>query len=318
MKVIDLINNSKSAAFSFEILPPLKGNSIDMAYKTIDMLREFDPKYINITTHRSQMVYKTTENGLYQCVAERQRPGTVAVAAAIKNKYGINVVPHILCSGFTKEETEYVLIDLDFLGIHDLLLLRGDKARHDNSFKPTVGGYEHAVDLQVQVNRFNDGFFVDGSKQLQEKSEKFSYGVAGYPEKHDEAPNLDSDIYWLKKKVEGGADYVVTQMFFDNQKYYDFVNRCRAEGITIPIIPGLKPVISMNQLTVLPKIFHCDIPEDFAKELRKCKTDEEARAVGVEWCTMQARDLISMGVPSIHFYSLMAAKSVKEVAKNVY
>lgn len=318
MKIIDLINSSKSAAFSFEILPPLKGNSIDMAYKTIDMLREFDPKYINITTHRSQMVYKTTENGLYQCVAERHRPGTVAVAAAIKNKYGINVVPHILCSGFTKEETEYVLIDLDFLGIHDLLLLRGDKARQDNSFRPTEGGYAHATELQQQINRFNEGFFVDGTKQLQEKCDKFSYGVAGYPEKHDEAPNIESDIYWLKKKVEGGADYVVTQMFFDNQKYYDFVARCRAEGITVPIIPGLKPVVSMNQLTILPKVFHCDIPENFARELRNCKTDEEVRAVGVEWCTMQARDLIANGVPSIHFYSLMAAKSVKEIAKNVY
>lgn len=318
MKVIDLINNSKSTAFSFEILPPLKGNSIDMVYKTIDLLREFDPKYINITTHRSQMVYKTMPNGLYQFVAERHRPGTVAVAAAIKNKYKINVVPHILCSGFSKEETEYVLIDLDFLGIHDLLLLRGDKAVQDKSFTPTANGYAHASELQKQINQFNEGFFIDGTPQLQKKNTMFSYGVAGYPEKHDEAPNLDSDIYWLKQKVENGADYVVTQMFFDNQKYFDFVARCRQEGITVPIIPGLKPITFMNQLTVLPKIFHVDIPEDFAVELRKCKSDEEARIVGVEWCAKQTQELIKQGVPSIHFYSMMAAKSVKEVVQKAY
>ena len=235
MKVIDLINNGKSTAFSFEILPPLKGNSIDMVYKTIEALREFDPKYINITTHRSEMTYKTLENGLYQCVAERHRPGTVAVAAAIRNKYKISVVPHIICSGFSKTETEYVLIDLDFLGIHDLLVLRGDKAKHQKEFVPTEDGCEHAYDLQQQINKFNSGFFVDGTPQLQKKEHAFSYGVAGYPEKHNEAPNMDSDIFWLKKKVESGADYVVTQMFFDNQKYFDFVERCRAENITIPI-----------------------------------------------------------------------------------
>ena len=318
MKVIDLIKNSKSTAFSFEILPPLKGNSIDMVYKTIDMLREFDPKYINVTTHRSQMVYKTMPNGLYQCVAERHRPGTVAVASAIMNKYKINVIPHILCSGFSKAETEYVLIDLDFLGIHDLLLLRGDKAQQDKRFIPTDDGYAHASELQTQINRFNEGFFVDGTPQLQKKNTLFSYGVAGYPEKHDEAPNMDSDIYWLKQKVAAGADYVVTQMFFDNQRYFDFVARCRQEGVTVPIIPGLKPITVMNQLTMLPKVFHVDIPEDFATELRKCKTDEEARAVGVEWCTKQAKELKEHGVPSIHFYSMMAGKSVKEVAQNVY
>jgi len=318
MKVIDLINNSQSTAFSFEILPPLKGSSIDMVYKTIDTLREFDPKYINITTHRSEMTYKVTENGLYQCVAERHRPGTVAVAAAIKNKYKVNVVPHIICSGFSKAETEYVLIDLDFLGIHDLLILRGDKAKHQKEFIPTDDGYEHACDLQQQINKFNSGFFVDGTPQLQKKEHAFSYGVAGYPEKHDEAPNMDSDICWLKKKVDSGADYIVTQMFFDNQKYVDFVERCRQEGITVPIIPGLKPITFMNQLTVLPKIFHIDIPEAFALELRKCKTDEEARIVGVEWCTQQALELKAQGVPSIHFYSMMATKSVKEVAQKVY
>ena len=318
MRVIDLINSSKSTAFSFEILPPLKGNSIETVYKTINMLREFDPKYINITTHRSEMIYKTVENGLFQYISERRRPGTVAIAAAIKNKYKIQVVPHIICSGFSKQETEYLLIDLDFLGIHDLLVLRGDKAKHQPNFVPTENGHTYACELQEQINQFNSGFFVDGTAQLQKREKNFSYGVAGYPEKHDEAPNLDSDIYWLKKKVELGADYIVTQMFFDNRKYFDFVARCRQEGITAPIIPGLKPVTLMDQLTVLPKIFHIDIPEAFARELRKCSTDEAARQVGVEWCIQQAKELITNEIPSLHFYTMMATKSVKEVAKVVY
>lgn len=318
MSVKDLILNSKKTAFSFEILPPLKGNGIEAIYKTIDELLEFDPQYIDITTHRSQLIYKTLDNGLFQCERVRQRPGTVAIAAAIKNKYNIDVVPHILCSGFSKEETEYVLIDLDFLGIYDLLLLRGDKAKHENAFMPSEEGYAHASELQEQINRFNEGYFVDGTKQKQERTHKFSYGVAGYPEKHDEAPNVDSDIYWLKKKIENGADYIVTQMFFDNQKYYDFVNRCRKEGITVPIIPGIKPITTMKQLTVLPKTFHLDMPEDLATELRKCKSDDEAREVGIEWCTMQSKDLKEHNVPSIHYYSMSNPRSIKEIAKRVY
>lgn len=312
-----MIQSAKKTAFSFEILPPLKGSNIEKVFKTIDTLREFDPKYINITTHRSETVYKTTENGLYKSVIERHRPGTVAIAAAIQNKYGITAVPHIICSGFTKAETEYVLIDLKFLGITDLLILRGDKAKSEKNFKALEDGNRYAIDLQHQVNRFNEGFFLDGSK-ADAASTPFSYGVAGYPEKHDEAPNLDSDIYWLKEKVKAGAEYVVTQMFFDNQKYFDFVDRCRAEGITVPIIPGLKPVTLGDQMTVLPKIFHVDIPEAFAQELRKCTNDEAVRQVGVEWCTQQAKELIARGVPSIHFYTLMATKSVKEVAQLVY
>ncbi len=317
MRVIDLINNSKTTAFSFEILPPLKGNSIDLVYKTIDLLRPFDPKYINITTHRSEIVYKETGPNLFQRVAERHRPGTVAIAAAIQNKYKVNVVPHIICSGFSKSETEYALIDLQFLGITDLLVLRGDKAKHDKAFMPGEEGHAHAIDLQQQINDFNSGKFMDGSIIKQPVS-TFSYGVAGYPEKHDEAPNLDSDIHWLKEKVRLGAEYVVTQMFFDNEKYYAFVERCRKEGITVPIIPGLKPITLMNQLTVLPKIFHVDIPEPLATELAKCKTDAEALEVGVEWCTMQALDLKQHGVPSIHFYTMMATQSVKRVAEKVY
>lgn len=318
MSVKDLILNKNKTAFSIEILPPLKGNGIEAIYNTIDQLREFDPKYIDITTHRSQLVYKDAGNGLYQCERVRQRPGTVAIAAAIKTKYNVEVVPHILCSGFSKEETEYVLIDLDFLGIHDLLLLRGDKAKVENAVMPSEEGYAHALELQEQINRYNEGYFVDGTKQKQEMKVKFSYGVAGYPEKHEEAPNFNSDIYWLKKKVENGADYIVTQMFFDNQKYFDFVDRCRAEGITVPIVPGLKPITTLKQQTILPKTFHVDLPEDLAAALRKCKNDDDAKQVGIEWCTMQAKELITKNVPNIHFYTMSTARSVKEIAKQVF
>jgi methylenetetrahydrofolate reductase (NADPH) len=315
MSITDKILQSKSTAFSFELLPPLKGNTIESVYRTIDILREFDPKYINITTHRSEIVYRELPNGLFERIAERHRPGTVAVAAAIQNKYDIPVVPHVLCSGFTESETEYVLIDLQFLGITDLLLLRGDKAKQDKAFVPT--GHAHATDLQKQVNTFNKGLFLDGS-HMKKMTAPFSYGMACYPEKHEEAPNLATDIHWAKQKVEAGASYLVTQMFFDNQKYFDFVDACRKEGINVPIIPGLKPITSANQLTVLPKIFHVDLPEAFAIELGKCKTETETTEVGIEWCTLQAQELKKKGVPSIHFYSMMATQSVKRIAEKIY
>jgi len=315
MSVIEKILASKTTAFSFELLPPMKGSNMDGVFKTIDILRKFDPKYINITTHRSELVYRQLPNGLFEQVAERHRPGTVAVAAAILYKYNIPVVPHVLCSGFSESETEYVLIDLQFLGIHDLLLLRGDKAKNEKSFNPT--GHTHATELQKQVNAFNEGFFIDGSA-MKKKGSPFSYGMACYPEKHEEAPNLASDIHWAKQKVEAGASYLVTQMFFDNQKYFDFVEACRKEGITVPIIPGLKPICFANQMTVLPKIFHVDLPEAFSHELSKCSTDAEAVEVGVEWCTMQARELKGKGVPSLHFYSFMATESVRRVAEKIY
>lgn len=315
MSVVEKIKSAKSTAFSFELLPPLKGNGIETVYRTIDTLREFDPKYINITTHRSELVYKENSAGFFMQVAERHRPGTVAIAAAIQNKYKISVVPHVICSGFTHEETEYALIDLQFLGITDLLLLRGDKAKHEREFSPT--GNKFATDLQNQVNNFNQGLFLDGSK-MKSPVTPFSYGMACYPEKHEEAPNLDADIVYAKQKVAAGAEYLVTQMFFDNQKYYDFVDKCKSNGIKVPIIPGIKPITLKNQLTVLPKIFHTDIPEEFACELRKCTTDEQAAEVGVEWCIKQAADLKSYGVPSIHFYSMMATQSVKQVAKAIF
>lgn len=317
MRVIDLIKDTKETAFSFEILPPLKGTGIEKLYQTIDTLREFDPKYINITTHRSEYVYKDLGDGLFQRNRLRRRPGTVAVAAAIQNKYDIRVVPHILCSGFTREETEYVLLDLQFLGITDLLILRGDKARHESIFTPEVDGYSHAIHLQQQINDFNKGLFVDGSP-IKITGTPFSYGVACYPEKHEEAPNLDSDLYWLKKKMEMGAEYAVTQLFFDNRKYFDFVERARQQGITIPIIRGIKPFTKLSQLSMVPKTFKVDLPEPLATEAAECKTDEEAARLGIEWCVEQCKELMAHGVPSIHFYTVSAVNSIKEVAKQIY
>ena len=317
MKVIDLIRSNEKTAFSFEILPPLKGTGIEKLYNTIDTLREFDPKYINITTHRSEYVYKDLENGLFEKRKMRRRPGTVAVAAAIQNKYNITVVPHILCSGFTREETEYVLLDLQFLGITDLLVLRGDKAKHEAAFTPEGNGYHHAIELQQQINDFNKGLFVDGSP-IKVTGTPFSYGVACYPEKHEEAPNIESDIHWLKKKVEAGAEYAVTQLFYDNRKYFDFVKRVREEGINVPIIPGIKPFAKISQQSMVPKTFKVDLPEPLAQEAAKCKTDEEAKQVGIEWCIQQCKELMAHGVPSIHFYTVSAIESIKQIAKEIY
>jgi methylenetetrahydrofolate reductase (NADPH) len=317
MTVAELIRSQKDTGFSFEILPPLKGNDINRVFRTIEMLKEFNPLYINITSHRDEVVFKNTEKGLFERRVIRKRPGTVAVAASIQHKYGINVVPHIICSGFTKSETEYALIDLNFLGIHDILVLRGDNSQKERFLNPGEEGNQYAIDLINQINDLNQGKFLDGT--LMDPFETpFSYGVAGYPEKHEEAPNMESDIFWLKQKVDAGAEYVVTQMFFDNQKYFSFVDRCRKAGINVPIIPGLKPITLKNQLTVLPKIFHVDIPEPFAKELRKCKDNDEVKQVGVEWSTMQAKELKDAGVPMLHFYTMMASKSVQQVAKEVF
>ena len=317
MRVIDLIHSNEKTAFSFEILPPLKGTGIEKLYDTIDSLREFDPKYINITTHRSEYVYKDLGNGLFQRNRVRRRPGTVAVAAAIQNKYNITVVPHLLCSGFSREDAEYVLLDLQFLGITELLVLRGDKAKHEASFTPENGGYHHAIELQEQINNFNNGIFVDGS-EMKVTNTPFSYGVACYPEKHEEAPNIESDIYWLKKKVESGAEYAVTQLFYDNQKYFDFVERARQAGINVPIIPGIKPFKKISQLSTIPKTFKVDLPEELAQEVIKCTTDEASYRVGVEWTIKQCRELMAHGVPSIHFYSIGAVDSISEVAKAIY
>ena len=317
MRVVDLIRNTDKTAFSFEVLPPLKGTGIEKLYKDIDTLQEFCPKYINITTHRSEYVYHELGNGLFERARLRRRPGTVAVAAAIHNKYGITTVPHILCSGFSREDTEYVLLDLQFLNITDLLVLRGDKAKHESTFTPEPNGPSHALELAEQINDFNRGVFVDGSP-VKVTNTPFSYGVACYPEKHEESPNMEQDIYWLKKKVEAGAEYAVTQLFYDNRKYFEFVQKVREAGINIPIIPGIKPLRKKSQLTVIPKTFKVDIPDELVQEALKCETDEATEALGTEWCIHQCKELIAHGVPSIHFYSVGAVDSIKQVAKAIY
>ncbi|MBR7066329.1 MAG: methylenetetrahydrofolate reductase [Prevotella sp.] len=299
--------------FSFEVLPPLKGSGTDGLFRTIDKLRDFGPRYINITTHHSEYVYKELDNGLLERHRVRRRPGTIAIAAAIQQRYGIPVIPHVICSGTTIENIEYELLDLQFLGISNLLLLRGDKARDDKVFTPMPGGHAHTTDLIGQVMRFNEGFFADGTP-IKNPGTPFSFGVACYPEKHEEAPNLEQDMAHLKTKQDMGAEYAVTQMFFDNEKYYSFVERARAMGITIPIVPGIKPVAKMSQFTMVPKTFHCDLPEALASEMRMCRDDEQVRQLGVEWTTAQCRDLYAHGVRNIHFYTVSAVDSVREVA----
>ena len=316
MKVIEMIKGSKNTAFSFELLPPLKGNSIQKTFQVIDTLREFDPKYINITSHHSEYIEKIQPDGSIRKENIRKRPGSVAIAAAIQNKYGITAVPHIICKGFTKEETEYALIDLNFLGVHDLLLLRGDNKRLKIDQNPELF-HEYATGLQIQVNRFNQGIALDNSS-FDIPSTTFSYGMACYPEKHEEAPDMESDIRFAKEKVKNGADYLVTQMFFDNTKYFNFVERLRSDGIDVPIIPGIKPIVFTNQLTVLPEIFKAGIPEPLATDLGKCKNDDAAKTVGIEWCVTQCKELIAKGVPGIHFYTFLATDSVFQIAKQIY
>ena len=319
MTIPQLIENHTGTGFSFEVLPPLKGKGISQLFKNIDSLKEFNPLYINITTHRSELVYKSTPDGLYQKVTERSRPGTVAVAAAIQQRYNIPAVPHIICSGYSKIETEYALIDLNFLGITNLLLLRGDKAKHESRFIPNENGHSHASELQLQVNDFNKGLFLDGTKMDIITGEQFSYGVAGYPEKHEEAMNMDMDIECLKAKIKAGAKYVVTQMFFDNQVYYDFVEKCRKAGIDVPIIPGLKPLSSYKQLTSLPEAFSLDIPVDLTKAIEEVKDDKAAiYQIGTEWCAMQCKDLIRHGVPAVHFYTMGKSENIVNILKECF
>lgn len=316
MKVIDILKKSEKTLFSFELLPPLKGSKGDKLYSTIDQLLEFDPKYINITTHRDEYEFRTREDGLIEKRVVRKRPGTVAIAAAIQHKYGIPVVPHILCGGFSRSETEHVLIDLDFLGIENVLALRGDGLKQESVFTPEKDGNKNANELVEQIVALGKSQYLD--PDLKNKASlDFCIGVAGYPEKHFEAPNLDTDLRYLKQKVDAGADYIVTQMFFENEKYFSFVNRCRQMGINVPIIPGIKPIAVQNQLTVLPKIFRIDFPNQLANELEKCRNNDDAKKVGTEWAIYQAKDLISKGVPSLHVYTYGITDNVTEIMKAV-
>lgn len=316
MKVIDHINQSTKPLVSFEILPPLKGKGIQSLYTHLDPLMEFNPAFINVTYHRSEHVFKKKTDGTFEKVVVRKRPGTESICAAIMNKYNVDTVPHLICGGFGINETEDALINLNYLGIDNVLVLRGDAAKNEASFEPEPGGHKYALDLLKQVTNLNSGVYLEEELKNTTKT-KFCIGVAGYPEKHFEAPNMDTDLQYLKQKVDAGADYIVTQMFFDNSKYFSFVNACRAIGIEVPIIPGLKPIYTKKQLTVLPKVFSIDIPTDLSNEILKCKDDLEVEKVGTEWLLMQSKELYKAGVPVLHYYTLGRPMIVADVVKEL-
>ncbi len=314
MSVIEKLRNAKGTLFTFELLPPLKGHSIEKIYSTIDRLVEFQPAYINFTSHRNEITYKERPDGLLERRVTRLRPGTIALAAAVKYKYNLTVVPHLLCGGFTKEETENVLIEMNFLNIDDVLALRGDPQRGSRIFIPEKDGHRYTHELVTQIANMNKGKYLEES--LEETSPaNFCIGVAGYPEKHSEAPNMLTDIENLKRKVEAGAHYIVTQMFFDNEKYFRFRDDCRRAGIDVPVIAGLKPVSALNDIKMLPQTFHIDLPNDLVAEVKKCKTDQEVREVGIEWATMQSKELIKEGAPGLHYYTLGRADNIARIVK---
>lgn len=316
MKVIDHLRSAKGTLLSFEILPPLKGKDIRSIYAAIDPLLEFGPSFINVTYHREEVIYKERGHGLLQKVRVRKRPGTVGICAMIKAKYNIDTVPHLICGGFSKEDTEDALIELNFLGIDNVLALRGDAIKSESQFIPERDGHAHAEDLISQIAGLNKG------KYLHEEEEEAAptdlcIGAACYPEKHPEALNLTTDIAYLKRKVDAGAEYLVTQMFFDNTKYFAFVDRCRAGGITVPIIPGLKPLTTRKHIAFIPKTFHLDLPVEFSDELAKCRTDEEVKQVGIEWGIRQARELTERGAPCLHFYTMGRSEAVQAILRAV-
>lgn len=316
MTVKEILSTAKKPLFTFELLPPLKGHSLERIYKAIDRLIDFDPAYINFTSHRNEVIYKERPDGLLEKRTIRKRPGTIALAAAVKYKYNITVVPHLLVGGFTKQETENALIEMNFLGIDDVLALRGDPPRGSRMFMPERGGHKYATDLVKQIVNMNNGKYIDDVEQTTPTN--FCIGVGGYPEKHHESPNICSDLEMLKKKVEAGAEYIVTQMFFDNSKFFSFVEACREEGITVPIIPGIKPVVSLSDIKLLPQTFNIDLPTDLVKELAKCKKNEDTWQVGVEWATMQSKELLSKGVPGIHYYTLGSSDNICRIVKAAY
>jgi len=320
MKVRDHIANAvknKKTEFSFEILPPLKGQNIETIFSNIDPLMEFNPPFIDVTYHREEYIYKERPDGLLEKKVVRKRPGTVGICAAIQNKYNVDAVPHVLCGGFTKEDTENFLIDMDFLGIENVMALRGDAVKSETYFKANKNGNVYAQDLVEQIMDLNKGKYLDEDLLNSSKTD-FCVGVAGYPEKHLEAPSIESDIHFLKKKLEAGSCYVVTQLFFDNQKYFDFVEKCRAAGITKPIVPGLKPLATRKQLNMIPQRFSVGMPDALVKEVIKCKTPEAVRQVGVEWCVAQSKELVAAGVPVLHYYSMGKSDNIHQIASEVF
>jgi methylenetetrahydrofolate reductase (NADPH) len=317
MKVTEHIEKATGKTlYSFEVLPPLKGKTIETLYNHLDPLMEFQPPWINVTYHRAESMFKKRADGTFDKVEVRKRPGTVGICAAIRNHYNVDTVPHLICGGFSKQETENALIDLNFLGIDNVLVLRGDAEKNESSFTPHVDGHRYATDLIHQVVNLNHGIYLEEDIQNGGKT-KFCIGVAGYPEKHFEAPNLEIDMKYLKAKVDAGGDYIMTQMFFDNAKFFDFVQNCRKAGITVPIIPGLKPLTTKKQLSVLPRIFHVDLPTEFSLEVMKCKSDEEVEQVGAKWLLQQSRELKEFGVPVLHYYTLGKPKIIQKVVSQL-
>ncbi len=318
MKVIDHIKNARGKTlFSIEILPPLKGDNIRTLFDNMDPLMEFKPPFIDVTYHREEYVYKKKEGGLLEKSSTRKRPGTVGICAALQNHYKVDTVPHIICGGFTREETENALIDLQFLGIDNVLALQGDAIKNEGRFVADPDGHKYASELLGQIVSMNSGKFLDEDLGSASPTD-FCVGVAGYPEKHFSAPNLKADLKYLKLKVEMGAQYIVTQMFFDNQKYFDFVAQCREAEINVPIIPGIKPITAKGQATVLPTIFHIDIPEELSEEVEKCKDNAAVRQVGVEWTVQQSKELMKFGVPTLHFYSMGKSDPIYKIAKQLF
>ncbi|MFT4576850.1 MAG: methylenetetrahydrofolate reductase (NADPH) [Polaribacter sp.] len=318
MKVTEHIKKaSGKTLFSFEIIPLKKGNNIQDLYDNIDPLMEFNPPFIDVTTSREEHVYVEKENGLLDRKITRMRPGTVGICAAIKHKYNVDTVPHVLCGGFTKEETEYLLVDCHYLGIENVMALRGDAMSHQRYFEASTGGHQYATQLVTQIEELNKGKYLHDVLEANHKT-SFCIGVAGYPEKHIEAPSLQTDLRRLKEKVDAGADYVVTQMFFDNQKYFEFVDAARKIGITVPIIPGIKPLSVKRHLQLLPQVFKIDLPEPLITAVEKCKTNSDVRQVGVEWAIQQSKELMSAGVPVLHYYSMGKSDNVKAIAKALF
>jgi len=317
MHVTAHLAKAKDTLVSFEILPPLKGKTITSIYDHLDPLMEFKPSWINVTYHRSETMFKKKTDGTFEKVDVRKRPGTVGICAAIMNHYNIDAVPHIICGGFTRRETEDALIDLQFLGIDNALILRGDAAKNESSFEPELGGNKYAIDLLKQVGQLNQGIYLDEDILNGGKTD-FCMGVAGYPEKHFESPNFEIDLIKTKEKVDAGADYIMTQMFFNNQKFMEYVQACRDMGITVPIIPGLKPITNKKQLTILPRIFHVDIPTELSNAINKCKTDAECEQVGTEWLIQQSKELKAAGVPVLHYYTLGKPKVIRDVVSAVF
>lgn len=317
MKVIEHIRQAKGTLFSIEILPPLKGQNINSIFETMDKLMEFSPAFVDVTYHREEFVFKDAGNGLLEKRVVKKRPGTVGICAAVTNRYRVDTVPHIICGGFSKQDTEDALIDLNFVGIDNVLVLRGDPIKSEGRFKPESEGHAFANELVAQVVNMNSGKYLDPDlKDVQRTN--FCIGVAGYPEKHFEAPNLNTDLKYLKAKVDAGAEYIVTQMFYDNKKFFEFVEKCKGYGIDVPIIPGLKPLTSKSQLTVIPHHFHIDMPDELVELVERAKTDAEVREIGVQWCIQQSKELKDYGVPVLHYYTMGKAKSTAEIAKAVF